>query len=63
MEYRIMILNNKTPKSTLPLYEVHEVSMEEALLLLTSERQKQRESLITRVGNRLRMPSRNGRLQ
>ena len=63
MVYIIMISKKYEPKSTLPVYEVHEVTMEEALLLLTSQRHAQEESLVSRAGNRLRMPDTGGRLQ
>ena len=59
----MMISKKYVSKSALPLYEVHEVTMEEALLLLTSQRQKERESLVSRAGKRLRMPDTGGRMQ
>ena len=49
-----MIVHKNIHDSALPLYEVEEVSMAEALTLL--ETQKRRgETLISRAGNKLRM--------
>lgn len=52
-----MILDKNTLNGLLPLYEVQEVTLEEALILLKSERKRSVESLIARAGERLHRPA------
>ena len=58
-----MICNKIIEDNTLPLYEVHEVSVEEALRLLRPERENEPETLISRAGRRLQLTGVRQRLQ
>ena len=50
-----MIVGENNGHIPLPLYDVEEVSVEEALGLLSTQQKYAGESLISRAGNRLRM--------
>jgi|GEM_PF-4523647 len=58
-----MIYNKIIEDNALPLYEVHEVSVEEALRLLRPEREYEPETLISRAGRRLQLTGIRQRLQ
>ncbi|RDH82044.1 MAG: hypothetical protein DIZ78_16570 [endosymbiont of Escarpia spicata] len=49
----IMKFLNKRDKSFLPIYEVRELSMKEALLMLAGKREVDRPTLIQRAAERL----------
>ena len=50
-----MIVNKNDKANQLPLYEVEEVTMEQALSLLTVRQRYAGETVVSRAGNRLRI--------
>lgn len=49
----MIILDNRRTSKKLPVYEVQEVTVKEALALLKSDQKNDPDSLIVRVGSRI----------